>query len=216
MVKITVDQREILAEEGTFLLEACLKNDIYIPHLCWMDGMKEPWAACRLCFVEIEGQKGPVPACTAPSRDGMVVRTDTADVRALQRSALQLLLSVHHVDCKNCHANKRCALQDLARFLKVGLKSKELEQYRKPVEKDESHPYLVYFPNRCVLCGKCIHVCREIHGRPLISFSRRGFETVISLQGTAESPDIQCRSCSACAAVCPVGALTTKDKLKSP
>lgn len=215
MVKITVDNRELMVEEGATLLEVCLKNSIYIPNLCWMEGMAEPWASCRLCFVEIEGEKQPLAACTVPTRNGMVVRTDAPAVRELQQSALELLLSVHHVDCKNCHANKKCALQDLARFLKVNLKPKHLENYLKPVETDETHPYLVYFPNRCVLCGKCIQVCREIHGQPLISFAKRGFETVISFQGIGSDPDVASGSCTACAQICPVGALTTKDVLKN-
>lgn len=215
MVKITVDNREIAVEEGISLLEACLKNDIYIPNLCWMEGMAEPWASCRLCFVEIEGEKQPRAACTMPTRNGMVVRTDAPAVRELQRSGLELLLSVHHVDCKNCHANKKCALQDLARFLKVKLKPKHLEHYLKPAETDETHPCLVYFPNRCVLCGKCIRVCREIHGQPLMAFANRGFDTVISFQGIEDVSDAACESCAACAAICPVGALTTKDVLKT-
>jgi NADH dehydrogenase/NADH:ubiquinone oxidoreductase subunit G len=214
MVKITVDHREVAVEEGISLLEACQKNDIYIPNLCWIDGMAEPWAACRLCFVEIEGEKEPLPACTVPPRDGMVVRTDAPAVRELQRSALELLLSVHHVDCKNCHANKKCALQDLARFLKVKLKPKHLENYLKPVEMDETHSCLVYFPNRCVLCGKCIHACREVHGQPLISFAKRGFDTIISFQGIDARSEAACESCSACAAICPVGALTTRSVLE--
>lgn len=210
MVKITVDNREIEAAEGMTLLEACLKNDIYIPNLCWMEGMQAPSASCRLCFVEIEGERGPTPSCTVPVREGMVVRTDTPDVRELQRSGLALLLSVHHVDCKNCHANRKCALQHLARFLKVSLKPKHLDHFLKPVEMDETHSCLVHFPNRCVLCGRCVHVCRERHGHPLISFAKRGFDTVISFQGIEGRPDAECESCGACAAACPVGALTTR------
>jgi len=213
MVKITVDNREISVKAGESLLDACLKNDIDIPNLCWMEGMGEPWAACRLCFVEIEGENLPVTACTTLTRSDMVVRTDTPAVRALQQSALALLLSVHHVDCKNCHANKKCALQNLARRLNVSLKPKYFENYLKPVERDETHPSLVYFPNRCVLCGKCIHVCRELHGQPLISFANRGFDTVVSFQGNDTILNAKCKSCGACAAVCPVGALATKKEL---
>lgn len=214
MVKIVVNDREIAVAEGVPLLEACLKNDIYIPNFCWIDGMKAPSASCRLCFVEIEGEKNPLCSCTVPTRSGMVVRTDTPAVRNLQRSGLALLLSVHHVDCNHCHANHRCALQDLARFLKVKLKPKHLDHFLKSVETDETHSCLVHFPNRCVLCGRCVHVCAEIHGQPLISFAKRGFDTVISFQGIENRPNAACESCSACAAACPVGALTTKAVLR--
>jgi bidirectional [NiFe] hydrogenase diaphorase subunit len=90
----------------------------------------------------------------------MVVRTDTPAVRRLQKTGLRLLLSVHVVDCKSCPANKNCELQNLAKFLKVGLKPKTLKRYFKQPEADDTHPYLSYYPNRCVLCRKCLQVCR--------------------------------------------------------
>ena len=101
MVKLIVDDREIEAAEGATLLQACLKNDIYIPNLCHMEDMAHPAALCRMCFVEIEGQDKPVASCTITVSENMVVKTDTPAVRRLQRRALRLLLSVHDVDCKN-------------------------------------------------------------------------------------------------------------------
>ncbi|MBW1802089.1 MAG: (2Fe-2S)-binding protein, partial [Deltaproteobacteria bacterium] len=98
-VTIRVDDRTIESREGVPLLQACLDNDIYIPNLCYLEGMDHPPASCRLCFVEIGDEEKPVLSCTVKVSEGMVVRTDTPRVRRLQRSALQLLLSVHHVDC---------------------------------------------------------------------------------------------------------------------
>ena len=214
MVKLLVDDKEIEVEEGAILLQACLNNEIYIPSLCYLGGMKNPPASCRMCFVEIEGENKPVTSCTVKVRDGMVVKTDTPSVRRLQRTALQLLLSVHDVDCGRCPANKKCELQRIARFLRVSLKPKRLERLLKETETDENHPFLTYYPNRCILCGKCIHVCRTLHGKPFLTFAKRGFDTVVSFFGEKDTPGLPCgEKCVACVEICPVSAITLKPKI---
>lgn len=210
MIKIIVDNLEIQANKGTNLLKICLENEIYIPNLCYLDTLEHPPASCRLCFVEIEGHHQPVPSCQMEVVENMVVRTDTEAVRRLQRTALELLLSVHHVDCGHCPANKKCDLQRIARFLKVGLKPKHLECFLKDQETMADHPFLAHHPNRCVLCGKCIQVCRETHGAPLMDFSDRGFKTVIRFYGKTTADPVPCEECRTCMNICPVGALSLK------
>jgi len=126
MVNLHVDDLSIVASQGSNLLAVCLENSIYIPNLCFIESFDRPTASCRLCFVEIEGMTSPVPACTIIVEPDLQVKTSTDAVRRLQRTALRLLLSVHDVDCKNCHANHHCELQNIARFLKVSLKPKPL------------------------------------------------------------------------------------------
>jgi len=140
----------------------------------------------------------------------MTVRTDTPAVRELQRSALRLLLSVHEVDCAHCPANKKCALQDIAKFLGMGLKAKGLDQFLKQPGLIADHPVIDYYPNRCVLCGRCVRVCRTKEGRPLMNFAARGFHTLISFYGANREPMPSCEQCQACSKVCPVGALVLK------
>ncbi|HKI50029.1 MAG TPA: 2Fe-2S iron-sulfur cluster-binding protein [Desulfobacteria bacterium] len=210
MIKISVDNQEIEVKEGANLLKTCLSNDIYIPNLCYMDMLEHPPASCRLCFVEIEGRQGPVPACQMEVIEEMVVKTDTPAVRRLQRTALELLLSVHHVDCGHCPANKKCELQKIARFLKVGLKPKRLERFLKDQKTLDDHPFLNHHPNRCVLCGKCIQVCREAHGTPAMDFADRGFKTLIRFYGQQTENPVPCEECESCVQICPVGALTLK------
>ncbi len=212
MVKLLVDNIEVEVDEGKNLLQACLDNDIYIPNLCYIDGINRVSASCRLCFVDIEGVDQPVTSCTVRVEEGMVVKTDTPPVRRLQRTALQLLLSVHVVDCGHCPANKKCELQRIARFLKIGLKPKRLEQFLKEPGIDTDHPFLDYYPNRCVLCGRCVHVCRNSRERSFLAFARRGFDTIISFYGENEAPDLSCGDCFACVEICPVGALVPKEK----
>ena len=207
MVTLIVDGKKIKAQQGTALLQACLDNDIYIPNLCFLKDMDYPAASCRLCFVEIQGQERPLTSCTIAVADHMVVKTDTPAVRQLQRAALRLLLSVHHVDCKNCQANKKCELQRMAKFLKVGLKPKKLEQHLKEPEVIQEHPCIDYYPNRCVLCGKCYHVCRTQHDQSVLTFAKRGINTVISFYAEEDPSNLDCGQCTACIDICPVGAL---------
>ena len=210
MITLEVDDKKIEVAEGTNLLEACLANSIYIPNLCYLEGMEHPPASCRLCFVEIEGADHPVASCSLRVDREMVVHTDTPRVRRLQKTALQLLLSVHDVDCKNCPANRKCALPDMAKFLKGALKSKGLDRLLKETRIDEGHPFLDYYPNRCVLCGKCVYVCRQQQNRAGLTFARRGIDTVISFYDRPQTEPPACDTCRACVEVCPVAALVAK------
>ena len=211
MVKLLVDDKEINAKEGTNLLKACLDNGIYIPNLCYMDDIKESVASCRMCFVEVAGKKKPVTACTVKATGKMSVKTDTPAVRRLQRSAFQLLLSTHDVDCLNCQANKKCEVQKIAKFLKIGLKQKAFEKILKSPAVDESHPHLNFFYNRCVLCGKCIYVCQKQNQKAMLTFAKRGFDTMISFYGAGSLSEISCGACNSCIEICPVGAITLKE-----
>lgn len=210
MVTIVVNERRIEAAEGTSLLKACLDNGYYIPNLCHVEGGGSAAASCRLCFVAVEGEDQPVASCCVAVRDGMRIRTDTPVVRHLQTSAFKLLLSVHDVDCKNCPANRRCALQDIARHLKVGLTPKPFSRRLKEPAVDTSHPCIDYYPNRCVLCGRCIEACRRASDRPELTFIKRGFDTVIGFFGHTDGGYQDCSRCRSCVDSCPVSALALK------
>ena len=211
MVKLIVNKQELQVDEGKTLLQACLDNGIYIPNLCHIHGTDNPSASCRLCFVEIEGEDKPISSCTVKAKDGIIVKTDTPSVRRLQRTAFKLLMSVHRVDCGHCPANKKCELQRIAKFLKVSLKPKGLEQRLKEPELDEDHPFLNYYPNRCVLCGKCVIVCKDQYGRALLTFAKRGLDTVVSSYGEKDVSTLSCDTCLACIQICPVSAITSKN-----
>lgn len=206
-VSFRVDGRILSAPEGVPLLQACLDNGIYIPNLCHLPGDEQPHASCRLCMVEIAGMPAPVPACTVPVAAGLAAYTGTDRVRRLQRSALRLLLSNHRVACARCTANKHCALQFIAGFLKAGLNRGKLADLADDARKEDQHPCLKYYAERCVRCARCIRVCSRIHERPHLFFAERGLSTRISFFGADGSSTAFCASCRACMDICPVGAL---------
>ncbi len=205
-----VDDRKITAPSGVSVLTACLENDIYIPNLCYLKEDLQPETSCRLCFVALEGQPHPVAACSTPATAGLRVTTATPEVRRLQKSAFNLLLSTHAIACKTCPANRACELQRIARFLKVALKVRKLDTVLKAQEVVTDHPQLDYYPNRCVLCGRCIRTCHSQDGQAVLTCIKRGLNTTIGFFSSADNDTALCLDCNRCADVCPVKALMIK------
>jgi NADH dehydrogenase/NADH:ubiquinone oxidoreductase subunit G len=206
MVKIIVDNRELDAEAGANLLEVCLDNDIYIPNLCYVEGMEKSPASCRLCFVDVEGEKEPLAACAIEVREGLRVSTETPGVRGLQKSAFELIMSTHRIDCGNCPSSKDCVLIKISKFLKVKLKPVSVEEIQREHEEEE-HPCLVYDHTKCIMCRRCVYRCSRLYEHPYLSVAGRGLEAGISFFGETDSENIPCKDCLACVEECPVSAL---------
>lgn len=214
LVTITVDGRKLSAPAGSRLLPVCLENGIYIPNLCYLEGMEEPPASCRLCLVEIEGEPGMVASCRCEIRDGMVVTTNSDEILKMRQVAFRLLVSTNDGHCNTCIANKSCELQQIAKFLHQPLRTKRLRHIdRDYPEIIDDHPVLMYEPKKCVLCGRCVYVCNRIEKGYKLDFARRGINTIVSFYGSDLDPAARdCADCLACTEVCPVGALSSKEK----
>ena len=208
-VSLTIDGKEIRAAEADKILWAALDNGIYIPNLCTIRDAFQP-AACRLCFVEVEGYSQPVTACTESVREGMVVNTRGAKALRLARTGFELLLSTHPVDCAHCPKNRSCELQRIAAHLGIKLKTKRFRKLERKLPVDSSSPVFTYDPNKCVLCGKCVWVCRERLGIGVFGFARRGFERVVTTFADEPIAKSNCQDCGECVLVCPSGALVFK------
>ncbi|MFH1626277.1 MAG: 2Fe-2S iron-sulfur cluster-binding protein [Pseudomonadota bacterium] len=209
-VSLTINGKKIVTEKGKKILWAALENGIFIPHLCAIEGRPLPFGACRLCFVEVEGRSGPVTSCTEEVGDGMIVNTKTESVLRLVRMAFELIMSRHPIICKECPANKRCALQDIAREMGFKLKPKRLPQILPNFPRDDSHPLFRYNPSLCVLCGQCVYICNEVVKETILDFNFRGFVTHVGTFKDKPLADSTCNSCLKCVEACPVGALSRK------
>jgi formate dehydrogenase major subunit/NADH-quinone oxidoreductase subunit G len=211
-VSLTIDGKKVTAPEGEKVLWAALDNGIYIPNLCALRDAAEPTAACRLCFVEVEGYNKPVTACTEPIREGMVVNTKGPNALRLARTGFELIMASHPVDCANCASNGVCELQIIARHLSIKLKSKRFRKLLRELPIDSSSPELVYDPNKCVVCGRCVWICRERLGIGALGFAHRGFMRIMTTFGDRPIGETDCTVCAQCVLACPTGALTLKDQ----
>ena len=113
MVTLTIDGRTVQAQEGATILEAAAQANIHIPHLCYLKGINEI-AACRVCCVEVEGERAMVTACNNPVKEGMVVHTNSPRVRTTRRINVELILSQHDCKCATCVRSGNCQLQTLS------------------------------------------------------------------------------------------------------
>ena len=210
-IHLSIDGKEIECSDGETLLWVALDQEIYIPHLCVTREM-EPYGACRLCFVEAEGERLPVTACTTKVREGMVVSTRGAKALRLARTAFELILSNHPVDCAHCLKSGSCELQKISKHLGVKLRTKKFKKFLRDRPIDQTSPFFVYDPNKCVLCGKCVWHCHEKLGTGMIGFAYRGFQRWVTTFSDEPVGLSECRDRVELAEICPVGAFVLKNK----
>ncbi len=209
-VKAKIDGTEVEAKRGTTILDAAKSVGIFIPTLCHHPDLK-PFGVCRICTVEIEG-RGLTISCRTPLEDGMVVKTHGPVIDTVRRTAVELLVVNHAVDCLACAKNDQCELQRLSNY--VGVDRERLNRLRRgkrSLPLDTSNPFFDRDPNKCVLCGICVRTCAEIQGVNAINFAFRGYDTLISTFADKPILDSRCESCGECVARCPVGALVPKN-----
>lgn len=222
-MRLTIDGRAVEALSGQSVLDVALEAGIYIPHLCSHADLA-PVGVCGMCVVEIDGG-GPAESraaaasaitaasCMMAAAEGMVVGTQTDMVKALRRTAMELILSRHPAECTTCTQYLNCELQSLKQF--VGI-SEDLRVRKHPqsIAADTGNPLFVRDMTKCVLCGRCVRACGELRGVNALAFHGKGTQTRTGPRsGDFSLAASGCRFCGACVAVCPTGALRDKDEL---
>ena len=207
MVNVTIDGVKLSVPAGTTVLEAAHLANIRIPTLCYLKDINQ-FGSCRMCVVDI-GARSLAAACVMPVSEGMVVKTNTPAVRAARKAVLELILSNHERKCLSCVRSQNCELQALARELGVDENRFEGQNIEYPL--DMLSPSIVRDPNKCILCRRCVAVCREIQGIGAIGPVLRGFKTEIAPSFGKSLSETNCINCGQCVVACPVSALTEKD-----
>jgi len=210
-VKITIDGKKLRVEQGEKILWAALGAGIEIPHLCAIKEAHPALGTCRLCLVEVEGQ-GVVASCVEPVRQDMVVHTDGERATALRSRAMELMLADHPMTCKECHKKGRCEFLQVALSMKVKRPKHYRPFPREEVPVDASHPRIIFDPNQCIRCGRCVWICKEKAGEVPFDFIKKGYEMRLATFMGRPLAESSCTGCGECVTVCPVAALCFKEK----
>ncbi|MCU1329189.1 MAG: NADH-quinone oxidoreductase, chain [Bryobacterales bacterium] len=203
LVKFTINGREIEAPAGMLAIEAAKQNGIEIPSFCYYEGYSLQ-AACRMCLVEVEKMPKMQVACTLPVAAGMVIRTETDQVKLARKSTLEFLLTNHPLDCPVCDKGGECELQDMV--FKYGAGESRYVEAKIHVDEQQWSPVVFYDGPRCILCFRCVRACDEGMGVGALGVVNRG---AMSLIAPNKGDHLECDECGQCIDICPVGALTS-------
>ncbi len=208
MINLTIDNIPVTVPQGTTVLEAARSAGIKIPSLCFLKDINEI-GACRICVVEVKGARSLMASCVYPVSEGMVVYTNTERVRHSRRLTMELILSNHRMDCLTCPRNSHCELRQLAADLGIDMVRYAADNI--PPQIEDSALHLVRDNSKCVLCRRCVSVCRKLQSVGVIGPSERGFMTHIGSAFDRDLAEVDCVSCGQCIVACPTGALSEKD-----
>ncbi|MBU4320374.1 MAG: molybdopterin-dependent oxidoreductase [Nitrospinae bacterium] len=208
LVKLQIDGTMVEAPAGMNLIDAAELAGIHIPNLCYLKGMKGV-GACRLCLIEVEGLKAPVIACNTKVKEGMVINTKTEKVQEIRKFVIDLILSMHPLDCMTCTKAGICNLQKYAYDFELKESSFTKKKFGYPV--DESNPFIKRDPDYCILCGKCVRVCRH-QGTNVLDFMGRGVGAKVITATDKPLQESSCTFCGSCVDACPVNALLEADR----
>jgi len=239
VAKLTLDGNDLEVEAGAPLVEVIKESGTFISNLCYIDGLP-PYAGCRTCLVEIEGARGLQLACSTRVADGMVVRSDTAQVLDARQAVLSIINANHSDRCLTCHRrvhcmpgdiclrddtvthrcltcakNYRCELQTTNEMLEMANYEPWLGEERTyyesdPPDADRANPFLEFDPQMCIICTRCVRACDEIRHTGAVTLAGRGFSTRIAFGAGGAIHESNCDFCGACIDVCPTATLLEK------
>jgi predicted molibdopterin-dependent oxidoreductase YjgC len=208
MVNMEFDGKSVSVPEGMTLVDAAATVGIHIPNLCHIKELRGV-GACRMCMVEIEGMKAPVTGCTTRTKEGMKVQTSTPKVEEIRKFVTDLVLSFHPLDCMTCPKAGACDLQRYAADLKIQESSFGRKSFNYPL--NDRSPFITIDNNYCILCGRCVRVCKE-QNTNVLDFMGRGIMTKVSTAMDKPLHESGCTFCGSCVDACPVNAIMERDR----
>lgn len=210
-VTLTINGQQIVAQQGSTILEAARQAGIYIPTLCHHPDLSNV-GACRMCVVSVKNARGVQTACTTPVDQGMEVDTNSPEAIKTRKFVLEMLLTDHPNECMTCEVNGDCELQDLVYEYQVEWPAHDGSRHSYPLDPDPN-PFIFIDRNKCILCSRCVRACNEIQNREVWSLAHRGFRSKLVAGADQFLLEARCESCGQCVAYCPVGALYDKMSL---
>ena len=204
MIDIEIDGKECLVADGSTIIEAADAADVYIPRFCYHKKLSIA-ANCRMCLVEIEGGRKPLPACATPVTSGMKVKTASAGALKSQKQVMEFLLINHPLDCPICDQGGECELQDLA--MGYGSCHSEYKEPKRAVVSEDIGPLIATEMTRCIHCTRCVRFGDEVAGLPELGVTMRAENAQI---GTYVKHFLRSALSGNTIDLCPVGALTSK------
>ncbi len=211
LINIKIEGIPYQVEEGLTILEAAKACGYEIPSLCAFNHGECNRGSCRVCLVEATGARGLVASCVYPVNEGMEITISSPKAVAARRASVELLLSNHSMQCQQCEKNEKCELLHVARL--TGARENMFTGAKTPVTYDELAPSLVRDTSKCILCGRCIARCQNAHGKGILGFENRGFNTIVAPAQNRSFAKSPCIMCGQCTSVCPTGALMEKSEI---
>ncbi|SNZ09054.1 NADH-quinone oxidoreductase subunit G [Persephonella hydrogeniphila] len=209
-ITLKIDGHEVKVPEGTTVLEAAKKLNKVIPTFCYHPKLPI-FGGCRMCLVYEKNWKRNIIACATPVYEGMEIETENPKTVEERKFILEMLFTRHPLDCPICDKAGECDLQNWGTYYGPQQNPSGITPFEKirPEENWESE-YFEFVSNRCVLCLKCISVCKNVVGADALFQEERGFEILISPDKKPMDEESSCEACGLCVDVCPVGAILFK------
>ncbi|MDR1997767.1 MAG: [FeFe] hydrogenase, group A [Candidatus Margulisbacteria bacterium] len=208
-INLKINGLPVTVEQGTTILNAARQVNVKVPTLCYHPDLAA-WAACGICVVKAANSPRMFRACATPAEEGMSIITHDPEIIEVRKTVLDLILSNHPNDCLKCPRSGNCELQTIA--AEFGVREMPYKKMLRDLPEDNSSPSIILNPEKCILCGRCVHVCQEMQNVWALEFIGRGHKVRIAPAADVQLNDSPCIKCGQCSAHCPVGAIYEKDE----
>ncbi|MBN2605471.1 MAG: (2Fe-2S)-binding protein [Bacilli bacterium] len=206
---ITINGFPYITNSEETILDTCKKHNIFIPTFCHDERFTSD-GSCRMCVVEVNGQKKLQTSCTLYPQEGMVINTLSEDVVIARREILKMIWSKHKGECEDCDSSGNCKLE--LYLQKYDIPKERAYKLKDSKKSTNENPYFTLESGKCILCNMCINICTTIEGGNAISLEGEQNNPYITFRFEDGKDYAQCLTCGECIEICPTGAIKSKNK----